>query len=181
MSRSCLAAILVPVLLFSVGCAPLPTASDLTPPLSGSDYRNSNKSLTVGEVAGKEQKDVTGVVTISVGNDVIRDALVDTLRASGIFRDVSTKPGGDYGLSTQIISQKFDMNTLILLVRYQLIDGASGRNIWAGNILSEKSIGVDEIFSGAERTKKLREIVFRDNFTKLAAQVNGALLAQEQR
>lgn len=156
------------------GCATLPDASQLTPTLSKSDYQYSNKSLTVGNVIGKEQKAGSWIV---IGTDVVKAALIGTLKASGIFKEVSSESPGDFQLSAKIVSQELGMNTLTLLVRYQLIESVSGKTIWAENIFSEKSISVAEIFLGDQRTQRLREIVFRDNFSKLAAHLNKAVSA----
>jgi hypothetical protein len=153
----------------------MPSPSDLAPQLERASFLKSGKSLTVDAVAGDEQKDVLGVMAISVDNAVIRDALVQTLGDSGMFRKVSVEPGGDYRLAARVIAQRMDMNTLILLVRYQLFEG--GARLWHGNLFSVKSISVGEVFSGAERTEKLRQAVFRDNFGQLAKQVNAALPA----
>jgi len=156
----------------------MPTASQLAPDLNKSDYYASNKMLTVGEVKGTEQKDLLGIETISVGSDVVKDALINTMQSSGIFKDVSANSGGDYVLSAQIISQKLEggmSNTLTLMIRYRLIDSISGKNIWAGNIFSEKSLSVTDVFTGAERLKQLRQMTFHDNFSKLAIELNKAI------
>ena len=157
------------------GCANLPTASQLTPDLNKSDYVTSDKTLTVGDITGKEQKDVLGVMTISVGNNVFKDALLNTLKASGIFREVSPNPGGDYLLSAQIISQSlegYSPTIQTLLVRYRLVESASGKSIWTENIFSEKSLSLTDISSGRERTNKLRQITFGDNLSKLVMDLN---------
>lgn len=155
------------------GCANMPTPSQLTPELNKANFVAINKILTVGDVTGKEQKDVLGIETISVGNDTFKQALIETLKDSGIFKAVSQNPGGDYLLSAQIISQKLEgYGTLTLFVRYRLVENASGKIVWANNIFSEKSISVGEVFMGAERTKQLRQIVFRDNLSKLVVEIN---------
>jgi hypothetical protein len=154
----------------------MPESTQLVPPVDRAQFRPTGRSLTVDEVRGKEQKDVLGVQTISVPDAAVREALAGTLIASGMFREVSLKPGGELRLSTQVIAQElWGYGTLVLLVRYRLVETGSGRTVWVGNIFSEKSISVSEIFAGTERTQRLREIVFRDNFAQVAAQLDRVL------
>ncbi len=163
------------------GCATPLTVADLAPPINACECTATGKSLTVGNVTGKEQKDTTGLLTISVKAELFRDTLVEALKSSRMFRTVSTGPGGDYTLDAQIVTQDLQGvgtdNTFTLIVRYDLRESASKKLIWSGLEVSEERLSSAQVFMGLERSKRLKQMVFRDNLSKLMLALNKALSA----
>ncbi len=177
--------VLLPMLL--AGCVAVPTAQEIGVALNPADYLPTGKSLTVGEVVGKVDYEKYESISDGVaylGSAPFREALVATLKSSGIFRDVSPAPGGDYTLTASVaqLDLKTDYekiifvnDTLTLIVSYALVDNASGKVVWSGAEYSRKTVGSREAWDGATRRRRLREQVYHDNLAKLAADLSEAL------
>jgi hypothetical protein len=171
--RNANAALFVAGVFLCAGCATtLP--SDLVPAIGNREgYVPSGKSLSVAAVTGERAHSDFGQVIVD--GDVVREAMIETLRGSAMFRTVSAAPEADYILSPRVIGEKHRPFISLVLVRYELRETVSGRTIWSGNLFSEKVLTVGDVFLGEERSRKLRQAVFHDNFTQLTSQVSKAL------
>lgn len=171
---------LVLIIAFISGCASAPTASQLSPEIDKSTYTATNRTLTIADVTEKqEQKSTWSALNTPLNSTVdpntFKQALINTIKATGMFKEVSINSGDDYLLSAQIIAQRMEgsfTETSTLLIRYRLVESATGNTIWSGNIYSEKTLSTTDVFMGTERTKKLLEITVNDNLSKLMAELN---------
>jgi hypothetical protein len=150
------------------GCVSAPLASRMTPDLAGIQLAKTEKVLRVGTVTGGEKTNPLDRPRIE--DEGFREALINTLQRSGLFKEVTTELGGDYGLSAQIISQDDVGNystTVMLFVNYRLTDARSGQELWKENLLSQYKLTVSEVFVGLKRLKMCQEGAVKDNLTQL--------------
>ncbi len=108
-----------------------------------------------------------------IDTDVFRNALIETIRISGIFADIAAEPGGDLILNVEIISQRpVDPHsiTIPLLVHYALRDARTGNTVWKKNIFSQPEIPFERTMSdstGAIRHNTVLRTAIQDNFKQL--------------
>lgn len=169
------------ILLFSLvllsACAvPVPDANYMIPSVNQFEYTATAKTLKIGEVTGGEKTDPMGRPLI--GNEEFQEALISTLRQSGIFKKVNAEIDADYELIVKIISQKthsgFTINST-LFVNYRLNETKSNQEIWKENIFSKYDIEFSESFAGVERAKKALEGAARINFNQLLRKLSDVI------
>ena len=169
--------------LFLISCVPKLQLSEMTPSLNRSDFISTNKSLAIGEVTGKKETDILGLPMANIENEELKEAMAKTFLASGIFKEVLLERTGDYQLSANIISQKVEgaySSTIPLLVRYKLVENASGKALWAGNIFSQKTLSITDEFMGGKRVSRLREMTIKDNMNQLVRKINSIISKEMQ-
>jgi len=163
------------------GTAPL--ASRMTPDLAGIRLPKTEKVLrlgavTVGEITNPGEKGAVMAGQPRIQKEGFQEALINTLRSSGLFKEVTTAGEGDYTLSAQILSQypltDFSV-TLVLFVNYRLVD-RSGQEVWQENFLSLNDV-MSEVTRGDEESphdwwKRTKEGAAKDNLTQLVKKLS---------
>ncbi len=179
------------LVILLAGCVSPPKGADIAVQGNKADYYPTGKSLTVGEVVGKEgEEDSSWDSSASLYNGFVnmpgaafKDALVATLKSSGMFTEVFITSGGDYTLNARIASLDLRTreglvsmhDTLTLLVRYDLVDNRSGKILWSAVEYSKNEMGTDQIRTITLRRNLMRQMIFHDNLSKLIADLNKAL------
>jgi hypothetical protein len=162
---------------FAYGCAAgPPEARHMVPSADYSGFNFSGKTLKVAEVKGGEKTKPMNVPTID--NEGFQEASVNTLKKSGMFKEVSTNREGDYELMAEIVSQKWQPGlpgNVTLFIHYRLIDTESNQVFWKETIFSQYSASMDDAPFGLERAKMSTEGAVRDNLTKLLRKLSDVL------
>jgi hypothetical protein len=160
--------ILAILALAASGCAEAPEVARMVPTLEPRPAIAAPKSLRVGEVHGGQK--TNPMVTSTIEDEGFREALVKTLRESGLFREVESAPAAEYALSAQILGQQLQPGATVvtvLLVRYELVEVAASRSVWTDNILSQYQAEFDVAFAAAERARRANEGAVRENLRQL--------------
>ena len=113
--------------------------------------------------------------------DLYREVIVDTLKRTALFSQVKTSGSADYSLSTEVIAERLlgGVNNIgLFLIRYELSDSNSGRNIWSENIFTYSLLSAEQVFAGWERIPKVIETAVSANMKELAAAIGKALSTQ---
>jgi len=158
-------------------CAAAPDVDRMIPSAPPSAVLHSDKVLRVGEVTGG--KETNPLMQSMIDDTGFRQALVDTLQRSGLFRSVITdQAAADYELQAEIVSQEvqgiYDA-TATLFVNYRLLEVSSHREIWKENLLSRYMAKFEESFIGVERRRKANEGVVRENLLQLVDRLSQVL------
>jgi hypothetical protein len=157
-------------------CAQAPDVARMIPRGFLSPVHCSNKILRVSEVRGGEKTNPANLSTIEDAG--FRQALIETLGKSGLFKSVVTDQMADYELQTQIVSQEhqgiYEL-TAILFVNYRLVESSSQREVWKENLLSTYVAKVEESLYGVERGRRANEGVVRENLRQLVEKLSQAL------
>ena len=162
------------------GCAP-PSVTNMIPSFNYTTFVSTDKTLMVAEVKGGEKPYPFPSRSISkIENEGFHEALTNTLKESGIFKEVFTAEKGDYEIYAEIISQELHHGTIstasILFVNYRLIEADSGKEVWKENILSQHYARLSlEAFTVIGRVKKAKEGSVRDNLTQLIKKLSNVL------
>jgi len=173
--------ILLITFFFSVvilsACTPAPEVTRMIPGAPPSAVRHSDKVLRVGEVTGG--KETKPMMQSTIDDAGFRQALVETLQKSGLFRSVITnQSAADYELQTEIISQEvqgvYD-KTATLFVHYRLLSVSSQQEIWKENLLSRYVAEFEESFIVLDRRKEANEGVVRENLLQLVGRLSQVL------
>ena len=169
--------ILVLIVAVTITCCATPASViRMVPSFGHTRFVSSNMTLIIAEVKGGKKTNPMSSSTIE--NESFREALKNTLKKAGIFKDVSTDKKGDYKLYTEIIAQKLIggfPTTSTLFVNYILIEEKSSRELWKENILSQYDAKFEEAFFAAERAKKANEGAVRDNLTQLVKKLSNVI------
>ncbi len=165
------------------GCAAPPSVTKMIPSFNYTTVVSTDKTLMVAEVKGGEKSYPFPSWSISkIENEGFHEALTNTLKESGIFKEVFTAEKGDYEIYAEIISQEqkglFTI-TSILFVNYRLIEADSGKEVWKENILSQYDVKFKEAFfiapGGPDAKAKADEGTVRDNLTQLIKKLSNVL------
>lgn len=154
----------------------------MVPSLDDLEIKSGNTTLNVANVKVDEKKmPVTGFPPKQLTGKTFKEALINTLDNSGIFRRV----GGfidskyDYVLYTFIISHKFDATyhpdmllSATLVVNYRLIQTTSNKVIWKETIFSQY-----ETMEGSalKRVQLVANEVVKENLTELVKKLSAVL------
>lgn len=181
MKRSTALILLTVQLLLLAGCAAPVVKSDLVPARVAA-YSSTGKSVLVAPVTIRPQPKPGFLMDVPprLDGETFRDAIVDTLTGTRLFAAVMTQGNAEYTLSADIIGQRQlggVSNVELLLVRYTLVDAKSGRELWAGNLLSHFELSAAEVYLGNKRMKLVLQAATRDNLKQLGAQM-GTLLTR---
>jgi len=164
------------------GCAIHPSVINMIPSFNHTTFISTDKTLMVAEVKGVEktmERDFYPIFStkflLYIEHEGFHEALTNTLKGSGIFKEVFTAEKGDYEIYAEIISQELHIGistASILFVNYRLIEADSGKEVWKENILSQYDAKWDEAVNLA---KKANEESVRDNFTQLIKKLSNVL------
>ncbi len=162
------------VAVMLVSCATAPEKSKMIPYIDYSTLASSGRTLKITEVKGGEE---TGWDTPKIDNKEFKEALMDTLKKAGLFKEIFTDHAGDYELYTEIVSQKVVPGLTAyaaLLVHYSMVETKTNQAIWTENIFSQ-----NDAF-GANQGKDAIEGAARDNLTQLIRKL-AEILTQQNR
>ncbi len=165
------------------GCAP-PSVTNMIPSFNYTTVVSTDKTLMVAEVKGGEKsKPFPSRSASKIENEGFHEALTNTLKGSGIFKEVFTAEKGDYEIYAEIISQELKgafTITSTLFINYRLIEADSGKEVWKENILSQYDVKSKEsffpiLFGGPNAPAKANEGTVRDNLTQLIKKLSNVL------
>ncbi len=157
-----------------MSCATAAEKDKMVPYIDYSAFTACGHTLKISEIKGGEE--TTGEIP-KIGNKSFQDALVDTLRKSGLFTAIYTDQTGDYELRTEIVSQKVEPGMTAfaaLFVNYRLIETGTNHAVWTENIFSQ-----NDAF-GANHGKDVLEGVARDNLAQMVRKL-ASILNQQNR
>lgn len=160
------------VALMLVSCATAPEKSRMIPYIDYSMFASSGRTLRITGVKGGEE---TGWDTPKIGNEAFREALLDTLEESTLFKEIFMDHAGDYELSAEIVAQKVVPGLTAyaaLLVRYGFVESRTNQTVWQENIFSQ-----NDAF-GENQGKAVLEGVARDNLSQLIRKLAEILAEQ---
>lgn len=138
--------IFITVVLILSGCVPNPVirVEKMIPAVDHLKVPVSTKTLKLAGVKGGTElpKICCTYQEFKTDNTSFDQALLITLRNSGLFKDVIAAGTGDYELVTEIAEQENDIVGVFtysthLLVNYYFIDTATNKELWDAHIFSE--------------------------------------------
>jgi len=165
------------VLLFLGACATPLKQEQLIPETVQVTTHTTGKGIQVGPVVVAEvpKPSWTEPQWQRLNQETFTSAIVDTLDRSGLFSTTSTAGPADYRLSAEVVAQKLVgtmSNIMLLLVRYQLTDMASGNILWTENLLSFHHLSAADVFMGTDRVAQVVETAVRQNLQQLVARLD---------
>lgn len=158
---------LILILLFAfVGCAG-PSAKKMLPSLNFDQISTSDKTLKVAKISGGQESQFGGMEKLN--NETFETAILDSLIASRLYKDVSDERAGDYDLFADILFQESTVGpglayNTYLIISYKLIDTKSQKEILR-KILSSSSTST--AFAGGTRMVEALEGATQKNISKL--------------
>ena len=140
----------------------------MVPPLQTSSAWTTGRSVKVMEVTGKPgNKGPFPFQVPQLSNDEFRQALIITLKKSGLFSEVSADRG-DLALYAAIRSQTVKgvvgEETAVIIVSYKFVDN-TGQVVW--NDSYESQFSSVELGAPSTRMVKIREGSVRENLSSL--------------
>ncbi len=153
----------------------------MIPSFNHTTFVSTDKTLMVAEVKGVEktmERDFDLLLStkflLYIEHEGFHEALTNTLKGSGIFKEVFTAEKGDYEIYAEIISGELapGARSTILFVNYRLIEADSGKEVWRENILSQYDV---KWYEGVNLPKKAFEGTVRDNLTQLIKKLYNVL------
>jgi hypothetical protein len=163
-------------LLLSACATPI-KHEQLVPQIAPTTTHATGERIQVDPVIITDVPKKSWTVTIweSLDQDTFTNAILDTLDRSGMFSTVSTTGPADYRLSADLVGQQLIgsvSNIMLLLVRYQLVDTASGNILWTENLFSFHHLSGAEVFMGADRSTQVVEAAVRQNLQQLVVRLD---------
>lgn len=149
------------VAVMLVSCATAPKKNKMIPYVDYSTFASSGRTLKITEVKGGEE---TGWDIPKIDNKDFKEALMDTLKKAGLFKEIFIDHAGDYELYTEIVSQKVVPGLTAyaaIVVHYRMVETKTNQAIWTENIFSQ-----NDAF-GANQGKDAIEGAARDNLAQL--------------
>ncbi len=160
--------ILVLTVIVMNGCATAPKVAKMIPNVDYSAFTSTDKTIKIQEVYGGELTDPMG--TSKIESKSFQEALLTTLRKSGIFKEVFIDRSGDYELKTQIVSQKITSwlasTSVTLFVHYRLFETKTNKELWRESILSKYDTDISKK-DASDQGAGENEGAVRDNLTQL--------------
>ncbi len=155
------------------GCAA--SVTHMIPSFNHTTFVSTDKTLMVAEVKGGEKSKPFPSASISkIENEGFHEALTNTLKESGIFKEVFTAEKGDYEIYAEIMSYGLGRRSQIafsiastLSINYRLIEADSGKEVWKENILSQ--------YNTSKGAKQANEGTVRYNLTQLIKKLSNVL------
>lgn len=166
---------LVIIVMLLVGCAPSAEKIKMVPYIDYSTFTSSGRTIQITEVKGGGEE-TQGLSRID--NKSFKEALIDTLKRSNLFKGIYINQTGDYLLHTEIISQKVEPGIsayAALYVHYSLVKIKTKQVIWSENIFSQNNA------FGANQGKDVLESVARDNLAQLIRKLRKILARQNRK
>ncbi len=160
-----------------------PSVTHMIPSFNHTTFVSTDKTLMVAEVKGGWDKKHHVFYHVSqIESEGFHEALTNTLKGSGIFKEVFTAEKGDYEIYAEIISQELKTGftfTSTLFINYRLIEADSGKELWKENILSQYDVKFKEAFfiapGGPDGKTNSNEGTVRDNLTQLIKKLSNVL------
>lgn len=157
------------------GCASL-AVDRMLPPAKAAQTPRFDAALRILPVKGARQEMFGGPALVS--NEMYRDALVQALKQSNLFRQISTEGHGNYELHTELFAQgqgdvALDYRSA-MVVQYRIVNTQSGADVWRKGFNSRKEVTVSQALSGARRTVTAQEGSVRDNLAQLITALSAA-------
>lgn len=144
-------------------CTTALQVGEMIPYVDYSAFTSTDKTIKVQEVYGGELTNPRGMSKIE--SKSFQDALVTTLKKSGIFKEVFIDRSGDYELKTQIVSQKMESwlaaTNVTLFVHYRLFETKRNKEVWSESLLSQYDT------DNLNKKPHPNEGAVRDNLTQL--------------
>jgi hypothetical protein len=162
------------VVVMLVSCATAPEKNKMIPYVDYSTFASSGHTLKITEIKGGEE---TGWDVPKIDNKSFKEALIDTLKKTSLFKEIFTEQTGDYELDAEIVSQKVQPGLTAyaaLFVHYRLVETKTNQTIWTENIFSQ-----NDAF-GANQGKDAIEGSARDNLAQLIRKLS-EIFAQQNR
>lgn len=157
-----------------VSCATAPEKNKMIPYIDYSTFASSSRTIKITEVKGGEETwDVS-----RLDDKSFKEALIDTLKKSGLFKEIFTDQTSDYELDTEIVSQKLQPGLTAyaaLFVHYRLVETKTNQVVWTENIFSQ-----NDAF-GANQGKDVLEGAARDNLAQLIRKLAEILTRQNRK
>lgn len=153
--------LILSIAMILVGCAPTVEKIKMVPYIDYSTFTSSGRTIKVTEVKGGGEETLG---YSKIDNESFKEALLETLKRSNLFKGIYTNKTSDYELHTEIISQKVEPGIsayAALYVHYTLVRTHTRQIIWSENIFSQNNA------FGANQGKDVLESVARDNLAQL--------------
>ncbi len=154
------------------GCAP-PSVTNMIPSFNYTTFVSTDETLMVAEVKGGEKTKRLSSAS-KIENEGFHEALTNTLKESGIFKEVFTAEKGYYEIYAEIMSYGLGRRSQIafsiastLSINYRLIEADSGKEVWKENILSQ--------YNTSKGAKQANEGTVRYNLTQLIKKLSNVL------
>lgn len=151
----------------------------MVPYLDYSVFRPTDKTLSITDVGTATEEDE------GYDRGAFDKAMIETLKKSGLFRHISKDGTGDYELqyelktaqvgdSSALVGPFFgNLDTVILFVRYVLVEAQTKRIIWKQNVLSQKTNKSGKIDSA-------KDAAARKNLTELIKGISEAVMPKAE-
>lgn len=149
------------------GCASL-DVNRMVPEISSAPANRFDKTIAVRKVTGAQEETFGGPAMVS--DEQFKQALVQALDQSGLFRGVITEGSADLEISAEFVAQGqgAGLNFMsALVVEYLIVDSASQDEVWSDAYNSRHEVKVSEALSGAKRTVWAAEGSVRKNIAQL--------------
>lgn len=149
--------------LLIAGCAPVPLVPDeLVIKPQASVEHQADKSIVVPlpKVRKEFRSTWTETPMQELEPQLFQDVLVTTLEGSGLFRQVISSGDADYSLGAEILVQRMigaGSRIMLLFVRYQLNDNATGSAVWKENLLTYRRLTMAEGGIGMDLIRQLTQ------------------------
>lgn len=158
----------------------VPEAEEMVPQTAGKGFTQTGRAIRIYPVTGAKVAPVSAwqVQVPVIDSDRFEQTLIATLRQSNMFSTVSTDTAGDYGLTAKIIGQQMTAglaNVMTLLVRYTLVETATGNVLWQQNVLSQNVESVSDVFLGTERMQLALQHGVQKNLALLLEKLNNVI------
>lgn len=171
--------IVIIIMAFSLfGCAsmsPKPLQlTDMVPRNPELTFRSSGKSISIGEIQGRQEK---GDAFYRITTSELRQIVVDGLKHTQLFSSVYVinQKNADYTLTAKILGQPFVGGwspTVALYVKYRIKRNDNGATVFDKRIQSVYTATAGGVFKGIERIRKANEGAARENIKKLIEELS---------
>lgn len=160
--------------LFISGCAPSLNKQNMGVPSNEVTLRVSKSS--VGDIIVTGGSSVTG----QIDSVSLKDAILQTLTNTKVFKVVSPKNSPDYTLHAEIISLEkpkigFEIKS-VLRVKYFILRASSNQLIWMDEFTSSYTATTGDSFFGPGRLTKANEGAVRENLRQLVTALSEQML-----
>lgn len=167
------------------GCAPMElTPEELAIKPQAKLERQADRSLVVplSKVRKEFRSHWVEMPMQELDPQLFHDALVTTLRASGLFHQVAVSGDADYSLRSEVIVQRLTgMGLMLLFVRYELIEIASGRPVWEENLLTYRNLTAADVFTAWDRVRQVTQMTMQGHMGDLIAKLDEVMEGESYR
>lgn len=156
------------------GCASSPQLLDMIPKDEKLVFESTGKSLKIVRATGGEETNPMGSSKINAKDYKL--ALIESIKKSNLFTQVSFDNISDYELTATILSQDqpaigLDM-TVTLTVAYVIKSSSTGDKVFDKPITASYTASVGEAFVGVTRLRKANEGAVRENIKRFLWEIS---------